>query len=170
MSYNKNKVKSCLNKAEKELKETNKHRGLIKVKINSELIQNHVTKAEHNLNAIIDFKKIGYSDWSASAAFYSIYHCILAILNKFGYESRNQECSFALIYQLIKDKKINLNKELIEEIYLINVEEKHEFPTIINIRETEQYGISLSLENQTLKKLLNISQVILDQTKVIIES
>ena len=149
MPHNKNKVNWCLKKAEKELKETNKHRGLIKVKTDQVLIQKHIKKAEHNLNAVIDFKKIGYSDWSASAAFYSIYHCMLAIINKFGYESRNQECSFALIYQFIEDNKISLNKDLIEQVKLINNEEIQESPTIINIRESEQYGVSLSLKSQT---------------------
>jgi uncharacterized protein (UPF0332 family) len=166
MSHNTNKVEWCLKKGEKE---GTKHRGLIKVKRNDKIIEAHIKKAEHNLNAIIDFKKTGYSDWSASAAFYSIYHCFLAIINKFGYESRNQECTFALIYTLIEDKKIDLDKEIVEEINNMDVEEKQETP-IIELRETEQYGISLSIDDKAYERILEIAQKILDKTKEILEA
>jgi len=156
MSHAENKFNWCLNKAEKELQHGNNHRGLIKIKPNSELIEAHVKKSEHNLNAIIDFKNIGYSDWSASAAFYCIYHCLLAIITKFSYESRNQECTFALIYYLIETGKISLDKELVQEIHLLNPEEKHESATIIEIREIEQYGVRLSLEDEAFNNMLKI--------------
>jgi len=165
MSHNTNKVEWCLKKGEKE---GTKHRGLVKIKRNEKIIKAHIKKAEHNLNAIIDFKKSGYSDWSASAAFYSIYHCFLAIINKFGYESRNQECTFALIYTLIEDGKIDLDKELIEEIHSLDVEEKQEM-SATELREIEQYGVSLSIENKTYERILELAKKILDKTKEILE-
>ncbi len=105
MSQATNKVKWCLNKAEKELKESNFHRGLVKHEQDLELAKKHIIKAEHNLKAALYFEKGRFSDWSASAFFYCIYHCFLAILRKFGYESRNQECSIAVIEMLKEDKK-----------------------------------------------------------------
>ncbi|MFH0752430.1 MAG: HEPN domain-containing protein [archaeon] len=170
MPHSKNKVQWCLKKAEKELQTGDKHRGLIKIKPDMELAENHVKKAEHNLKAITDFKGIGYSDWSASAAFYSVYHCLLAIIAKLGYESRNQECTFALIYSLIGAGEIELDKELIEDVHLLDTEDKHEAPTLIEMRESEQYGVKLSLEDETFNRLLGIAKAALDQTKVIIES
>lgn len=170
MSMNNNKVLWCLKKAEKEIAQGKKHRGLLKIEKNEEKMSLHIKKAEHNLNAITDFQKIGYSDWSASAAFYSIYHCFLAILLKFGYESRNQECTFALINSLIEDKKISLRKDIVDEIYSMKTEEAHELPTIIEIRELEQYGISLSLEDNTLNILKTKAKLTLDLTKEIIET
>lgn len=169
MSHAENKFKWCLKKAEKELQHGSNHRGIIKIKPDLNLVEAHIKKSEHNLNAITDFKKIGYSDWSASAAFYCIYHSLLAIITKFGYESRNQECTFALIYYLIETEKINLDKELVQEIHLLNPEEKHESATIIEIREIEQYGIRLSLESETYNRMLKIAKTILNQTKKIIE-
>ena len=101
MSHAKNKLSWCLKKAEKELKEQGKHRGLVIVKPDKKQALEHIKKAEHNLNGGIDFAKTGYSDWSVSAFFYSIYQCFLAIAAKFGYESGNQECTFALMESLI---------------------------------------------------------------------
>lgn len=170
MPHIKNKINWCLKKAEKELQKSDKHRGLIRIKPNLEIARTHLKKAEHNLKAITDFKSIGYSDWSASAAFYSVYHCFLAIITKFGYESRNQECTFAIIFDLLEDKKIELDKGLVEEITLMDVDEKHEEPTIIDLREESQYGIKLSIKEDKFKLLLQIAKKILDQTKELIEA
>ena len=164
-----NKVKWCFDKAEKELKDTGKHKGLIKIEPNIELARQHIAKAEHNLKAIITFKKNGFSDWSASATFYSIYHGLLAILVKQGYESKNQECTFALIYSLMKNNKINLDINLIKEINLLNHEEKHENPTVIEVREAEQYGVNITLQDKTYERLLSLAKNALDQIKNIIE-
>jgi uncharacterized protein (UPF0332 family) len=169
VSHAENKVKWCLNKAEKELKETGKHRGLVKIKPNIELARQHITKAEHNLKAVISFKKNGFSDWSASATFYSIYHGLLAILAKLGYESKNQECTFALIYSLIESKDINLDINIIKEINVLNHEERHENPTVIEVRESEQYGVEITLQNETYERLLSLAKNALDQIKNIIE-
>ena len=169
MPHAKNKVEWCMKKAEKELQKGDKHRGLIRTRPDQKLAGSHIKKAGHNLNAIRDFKRMGYSDWSASAAFYSIYHCLLAILAKFGYESRNQECTFALIYNLIETGQIPLERGTIEQVHALEPEEKHESPTIIEIREVGQYGIALSLENETFSKLLKKAKEILDQTKEILE-
>lgn len=82
MSHAKNKVEWCLQKAQKELKTGDIHRGLVKKTPNKALAQQHIIKAEHNLQAIITFKEAGYGDWSASATFYAIYHALLAVLVK----------------------------------------------------------------------------------------
>src|SRR3989344_9497102 len=100
MSQSKNKVKWCLKKAEDELKEGGKHRGLVKAKSDLNKARKHLLKAEHFLRATMYLKKGNFSDISTSTLFYSMYHCLLAIAAKFGYESRNQECTFALIYYL----------------------------------------------------------------------
>lgn len=142
---------------------------MVKIKPDLALARAHIKKAEHNLKAITDFKNMGYSDWSVSAAFYSAYHCFLAIITKLGYESRNQECTFALIFDLIEDKQINLDKELVEEINLMDIDEKHEEPTIIEMREESQYGIKLSIEENRFKQLLQTAKKILDKTKDIME-
>ena len=97
MSQAKNKLKWCLKKAEEEIKEQGMHRGLIKIKPNIGKSREHISKSEHYFNATEYLKKGNYSDIGASTIFYCMYHCLLAIAAKFGYESGNQECTFALI-------------------------------------------------------------------------
>lgn len=70
---------------------------------------------------------------------------------------------------MIETGQINLDEEIIQEVYTLNPQEKQESPSIIEIREAEQYGIKLSLENETLNKLLNTAKIILDKTKEILE-
>ena len=167
MSHAKNKLNWCLKKAEKELKEEGKHRGLVVVTPDKKKALEHIKKAEHNFEGAINFSKIGYSDWSASAFFYSMYQCFLAIAAKFGYESGNQECTFALIETLIEDKKISLDKKLLDKV--ASMEIPKESSTSTEIREEYQYGTKLSINENLYKELLELAQKILSQTKVIIE-
>ena len=91
MTHAGEKLKWCLRKAEKELSESGSHRGLIKKNPDLEKAKDHIEKAEHYLKATIYLKEGEFSDISASTMFYSMYHCLLSIAIKFGYESRNQE-------------------------------------------------------------------------------
>lgn len=167
MSHIENKVDWCLKKAEKELKVSNKHRGLVHINPDINKSKAYIKKAEHNLELMIFLKNTKYSDWCSSAAFYSIYHCLLAIISKYGYESRNQECTFALIFHLIETNKIDLDKRLIEKVSIIDVENTE--ITTTNIREYYQYGTELTLKDETYKDLFDTAKKILGKTKEIIE-
>lgn len=169
MSHAKNKVKWCLNKAGKEIAAGGKHRGLVKTDPNLQKAKEHINKAEHNLKATFYLQKGGYTDWCSSTLFYTIYHSFLSILAKFGYESRNQECTFALIESLIEDNVIDIQKSEMGKISLFDVEEKHQSATAVQIREEFQYGTKLSLEDTSLEELLNLAKTILDKAKIIIE-
>src|SRR3989344_5692111 len=156
MSQASNKVKWCLNKAEKELKEKGFHRGLIKVEKDTKLAEKHISKAEHNLLAAVYFDKGGFSDWSASAFFYCIYHCFLAILRKFGYESRNQECTIAVIEMLKEEGKINIDEKFINTLKITKAEEIHE-SSIIKLMEDFQYNTDLNFkEKEEFDKLIKL--------------
>jgi len=167
MSQSKDKVKWCLKKAEKEIAESKKHRGLVKINPNKTLAIEHISKAEHYLEATFFLKK-DFSDISASTAFYSIYHCFLAILSKYGYESRNQECTFAVIYALIETGEIDLDKSLIDKISLLSA--KDEEDSVIEIREKYQYGTELSMKEELYNENIDIAKKILGKTKEIIEN
>ena len=169
MSHAKNKVDWCLNKAKKEIEEGKKHRGLIQTNKSKEIALKHIEKAEHNLKVTIYLHQGNYTDWCSSSIFYTIYHCFLAIISKFGYESRNQECTIALIKSLIEDKKIEIDENDLNEVASLNVLETQESSTAISIREEYQYSTKVSLENKEYEKLLNLAKKILDKTKEIIE-
>lgn len=125
-------------------------------------------KAEHNLKAVLYFEKGGFSDWSASAFFYCVYHCFLAILRKFGYESRNQECTIAMIEMLKEKGKINIDKKFIDTLKITNVKEIQE-SNVIKLRENFQYGVDLEFkEKKEFNKLVDLCKGAIYKTRDII--
>jgi uncharacterized protein (UPF0332 family) len=170
MNHAKNKVKWCLRKAKKELKTSKKHRGLVITDKDIDKAREHIKKAEHNIEVTLYLQKGRYSDWCSSTLFYAIYHCFLSILAKHGYESRNQECTFALIQTLIEDGTVNITREEMGRINLFDIEEKYQYAeTAVNIREDYQYSTKLSLKDELFKDILDLAKTILDKTKTIIE-
>jgi len=154
----------CLKKAEKEFAEKGKHRGLKKISSDLVMARKHIKKSEHYLDATLYLKE-KFSDVSASTIFYSAYHSLLALLSKFGYESRNQECTFALIYNLIEGKKISLDKKLIDKIFSIGSEDG-----IIDVREKYQYGVSLSMVEELFNENFDTVKELLGKVKEEIEN
>lgn len=167
MSQASNKVKWCLNKAKRELEDIGLHRGLIKGEPNMELAEKHIVKAEHNLNAALFFEKSGYSDWSASAFFYCLYHCFLSILRKYGYESRNQECTLAVIELLKEEEKLDIDDKFIDTLKITKIKEKDH--SVIKIREDFQYGVKIEFKRkEEFDKLTKMCKEFIDITKGII--
>ncbi len=168
MSHVKNKVEWCLRKAEKELEGGGAQRGLIKIKSDIEKAREFIKKAEHYLKATDYLNKGDFSDISASTVFYSMYHCLLAIAVKFGYESGNQECTFALISSLIEDKKMDFDQNVLDKIASFDVKDE-ENESIIKIREKYQYGTSLTLKEDLYNELFDLARTVISKTKEIIE-
>lgn len=162
MSHAKNKVDWCLKKALREGSK-GKHRGLIRVKPSILDARKHIQKSEHYLKASLFLEK-DYSDISASTIFYSMYHSLLAILAKFGYESENQECTFALISYLIEEGKIDLNKELVDRISSIEIDKED----VINLREKYQYGVEFSMKKELFDENLELAKKLLGEVKEVI--
>jgi len=157
-----------LRKAENELKTSDKHRGLVKTGSNTDEARAYIRKAEHYLMATAHLKGGGFSDISASTVFYSMYHCLLAIAAKFGYESRNQECTFALMRSLIEDSRIDFDEEMLNRIASVEVE--HNNPkTSVEVREQYQYGTSLSIKDDIYNELFELAQQVISKAKEIIE-
>lgn len=164
MSHLENKLKWCFDKAKRELGEKNKHRGLVQTAPNFVEAEKHLQKAEHNLNGAVYFWKGDYPDWSTSAFFYCLYHCFLAIIAKFGYESRNQECTIALIKQLKSEWKIKIDEQIINSFDTEEIDQQHE-TNIILIREEFQYGTDTSVNDEKLKKLRDLCMKAIAETK-----
>ena len=117
-------------------------RRLVKVKPDLDLAQKHVKKSEYNYGVLQTLEKLKIYDWALSVGFYSIYHCFLAILRKFGYESRNQECTVAVIEMLQEQGKIKIDSKLINSLKIMPTDEQ----TIIKIREKEKEKTKLSFK------------------------
>lgn len=168
MSMAKNKVEWCLRKAKKEKEEGKKHRGLIAGSPSIEEAKGYIQKAEHNLLAIDYFNIGGFSDWSMSAVFYVIYHCFLAIASKFGYESRNQECTISLIRWFKEEGKIELEERFIDALESYDEQTRHE-TNIIEKREMYTYGTTISANNtDEIKKSIAFCKDCIAQAKKIV--
>ena len=137
----------------KKGKEGKKHSGLKEINHDAEKSNKHIEKANHNFKAMIYLIKGNFPDWAVSASFYSMYHCLLAILAKHGYESRNQECTFAAVEHLIKNKKVDLDIQLLRKI--ASFEENLEAEDILTLREEFQYGTQAVVDEAKMKELQN---------------
>ncbi len=151
-----------MGKAEKELESKGYHRGLVKGKADRDRAGQHIAKAEHNLAAAQYFHKGGFSDWSASAFFYCIYHCFLAIIQCFGYSSRNQECTIACVEMLREEGRISVEDRFTDTLRL-GVESEG---SILGLREHYQYGIEIEFSDEAeMKRLTLLCRDMLDRTR-----
>lgn len=170
MSRANNHIKWCLDKAKREIEKGEIHKGLVKINPSKELALNYIAKAEHNLKAFLYNKKGRFYDWTISIGFYVMYHCCQAIITKFGYESRNQECTLAVIANLIEDKKLDgIFGKYLEAIKSTDKEKKGE-EQIQKMREKYQYTTIIEIDVQKVDELLGICQDMIKDTKGIIES
>jgi hypothetical protein len=79
---------------------------------------------------------------------------LLALLSKNGLESRNQNCTFAFVENLIEQHEISLTKEELKEIFDKDVTEDLQHSSkILDIRENMQYSIKTSMEEQEFLSL-----------------
>ena len=162
----------CAKKAKREIEECKKqnkkirHRGLVKIEPNRKRALEHIEKARHLLRAFQLLKKEGFSDLAMGLGFYSIYHCLLSIASKFGYESRNQACTVALIEHLKEEGKLKIKEEIIE---LMKYDEEKNHESIIELREDYTYGIDLEVEDkEQINKIEKLCIEFIAETKEII--
>ena len=95
-----------------------------------------------------------------------MYHCFLAILVKFGYESRNQTCTVALVEALKEDGKVDIDERFIKMLQE-DLEEGQEFK-VIELREEYTYGFKVAAQEVDIKKLTEACKELIDKTKGII--
>jgi len=126
-------------------------RRLMKIKPDLDLAQKHLKKSEYNYGIVQALEKLKIYDWALNIGFYSIYHCFLVILSKYGYESRNQSCTITVLLSLIDQKKLALDKEFVLQFNTLEVEKDMTNPTIRMEREISTYGVETSIDLQQLK-------------------
>ena len=131
-----NKFKDCLRK-----------KLINKVNEDKTNIEGHISKAKHYLKAMDYNIKGGFSDVAVSNAFYAMYHSLLALLLRLGYEARNQECAINAIQYFIEIKKINLDIRYIDIIRRTSENKPKDAKTL---REEFQYGIETSVNRDIL--------------------
>ncbi len=170
MSQAANHVKWCLAKAQKQqaeavkLGKAPKHRGLVRVATSEEGARRNVEKAEHDLKGMLLNAQAGFSDWSVNAAFYCMYHCMLAILTKHGYESGNQTCTVAAVEYLREEGVITLDEKFTNMLK----PKKDQDVSVIDLREEYTYGFKIEVKQSELDILTKACRELLFETKKIV--
>ena len=153
MSIHKQKLDWCL------AKETR----MKKIKPNNKLSEEHINKAKHNLQAADYNIKGGFSDWGVSQSYYSMYHALLGILFKLGYESKNHECTINTVKYLIGEGKINLD---LKDIAFIRTTEQMTSKDAKSLREEFQYGTETTVNEIILKELLENAKMVVEKIQI----
>ena len=144
-------------------------RRLVKVKPDIKLAQKHLKKSEYNYQVMQSLEKQKIYDWALNIGFYAIYHCFLAILSKYGYESRNQACTITILLNLINEGTLKLNKDLITQFDTLDVEKDITNPTVRESREISTYGVETSIDLNQLKKIKELILTVQRETIKILE-
>ena len=138
---------------------------LRKINPNNKESEAHIAKAKHNLLAADYNIKGGFSDWAVSQCYYAMYHGLLAILYRHGYESKNHECTIRAVEYLIEMKKMSLDAE---DIAFIRTAEQMKMKDAKSLREEFQYGTETKVNKDILSILLKKSKEIVEKIEVIL--
>lgn len=149
------------------LKDSNR---LVKVKPDEKLAQEHLDKSEYNAEVLRELENLKRYDWALNVGFYSIYHCFLAILAKYGYESKNQSCTITVLLKLIDDKKLDLDKDLILQFDTLEVDKEAAKPTIRQEREISTYGVKSAIGTKELDDVKEIIKKVQRETINVLSS
>jgi uncharacterized protein (UPF0332 family) len=156
------KLEWCLEKGKSG---GNKHRGLKKREPDAAESKTYLRKAEHNLDFADAVRRLGmYDDWVFPAAFYAMYHACLAILDFFGYESRNQECTFAALEELIKEGKISISEDDMSALRQAG-ERTSGVNDIRTLREDFQYGTKTKADKELVENAINAAKEFVEKAK-----
>lgn len=128
-------------------------RRLVKANPDLDLAQKHLKKSEYNYGVLQTLESLKIHDWALNVGFYAIYHCFLAILAKYGYQSRNQACTISVLLSLINEKKLGLDKELVAQFDTLDIEKDITSPTVRESRELSTYGVETSIDLHQLKMI-----------------
>ena len=155
MSNNKDRLNWCLESAKR----------MRKIRPNDKLYKEHIEKAKHNLKAA-DYNVQGhFDDWAVSQSYYAMYHALLAILFKKGFESKSHECTLSTIEFLIESKEINLD---LEDLYFIRTTKQITTKDAKSLREEFQYGTKTNVNKILLTELLQRSKAIVEKIEIIL--
>lgn len=134
------KTKDCFSSAKKAEEKGRKHKGLLIVKPDDKEAEQYIAKAKTNLRTCELFKEKRLDYKIPEEWFYTMYYCALAILAKFGVESRSQKCT-ALFLRFVKEKGlIDYDDEFIDRITVYAEKEER---TDVDEREDARYGASV---------------------------
>src|SRR3989344_7935452 len=163
------KTRDCFVNAKKAEEKGKKHKGLLIVRRNDKKAEEYISKAKTNL-ATCDLFKARRLDYKIPEEwFYTLYYCALAILAKFGVESRSQRCT-ALFLKYVKEKRIiEYDYGFIQRIMVYKEKEEK---SDVDEREKSRYSPLVEIEEvaQNYEKMMNICKKAISQCEEIVFS
>ncbi|MEK6935942.1 MAG: hypothetical protein AABW67_04075 [Nanoarchaeota archaeon] len=136
-------IKDCFESARKDEEKGKKHKGLLIVEPSIEKAKDYLDKARDSLKFCEIYKKMGADYKIPEEWYYSLYYCALAILSKFGVETRSQRCT-ALFIKYVKEKGlIEYDHKFIERIIVYKEKENK---SAVDEREEARYSPLIKIE------------------------
>src|SRR3989338_10828168 len=111
---NEKEVRDCFANALKDESKGQKHKGLLITKPDDKTAKEYLTKAKVNLQLCDLYKEQGFDYKIPEEWFYTLYYCALAILAKFGIESRSQKCTASFLRYAKDNGLIDYDDEFID--------------------------------------------------------
>lgn len=141
-------VRDCFVSALKDEKKGKKHKGLLISNPDARKAEEYLSKAKRNLELCDFYKEKGFDYKIPEEWFYTLYYCALAVLSKFGIESRSQKCTAAFLRYAKDTNLIEYGDEFIDRITVYsNKEERSD----VDERESARYGSSIKSEEVASK-------------------
>ena len=162
-------LKECFATALKEEQGGKKHKGLLVTKPSIEIAQGYIERAKESLKFCDMYNKMGADYKIPEEWFYALYYCALAILAKFGVESRSQRCTAEFLRYVKNKGLVDYNDEFIDRITVYK--EKDE-KSDVDKRESARYGSSVkSKEIESQYEYMNkICKKAIDESEEIVYS
>ena len=92
-----------------------------------------------------------------------MYHSLLAVLFKVGYESKNHECTINVVEYLIEEGKLDLD---LTDIAFIRTTEQMTSKDAKSLREEFQYGTKTSVNKELLDELLKNAKLVVENIEL----
>lgn len=163
------KLRECFKDAEKNEKEGRKHKGLLIVEPNDEGARFYIQKAKESLELCNFYKekRIDYKipeEW-----FYALYYCSLAILSKFGVETRSQKWTALFLEYVTTKNIIDYDNEFVKRI-MVHSEKGVE--SEVDERENARYGPQIKMDKvfQRYEEMTNLCNMAISQAEGIVYS
>lgn len=165
----KKEVRDCFANALKDENKGQKHKGLLMVKPDNKTAKEYLAKAKVNLQLCDLYKEQGFDYKIPEEWFYTLYYCALAILAKFGIESRSQKCTAAFLRYAKDEGLIEYDNEFIDRITVYKSKDEK---SDVDEREIARYSSSIISKEVESKYnyMINICKKAISQTEEIVFS
>lgn len=157
------RLKECFKKAERDEKKGIKHKGLLIKTPKEEEAKEYIEKAKRELELCDFYKEKGFDYKIPEEWFYTLYYCALAILSKFGIETRSQKYT-ALFLEYAKLKGlIEYDDDFIKRI---TVYSKKGEESDVDKREEARYSSAIRIEtvNERYEEVTNLCRKAISQS------